>query len=108
MRQERSGSTSVGAIAPGDAFLSLGTSGVLFRVADRFLPAPASAVHTFCHALGGLWHQMGVMLSAGASLVWLARILGTPDAELLPPLGEVVDRPSPVRFLPYLDGERTP
>ncbi len=98
----------LGAIAPGDAFLSLGTSGVLFRVADRFLPAPASAVHTFCHALGGLWHQMGVMLSAGASLVWLARILGTPDAELLPPLGEVVDRPSPVRFLPYLDGERTP
>ena len=98
----------LGAIAPGDAFLSLGTSGVLFRVTDRFLPAPASAVHAFCHALGGLWHQMGVMLSAGASLAWLARILGTPDAELLPPLGEVVDRPSPVRFLPYLDGERTP
>ena len=98
----------LGAIAPGDAFLSLGTSGVLFRVTDRFLPAPASAVHTFCHALGGLWHQIGVMLSAGASLAWLARILGTPDAEVLPPLGEVVDRPSPVRFLPYLDGERTP
>jgi xylulokinase len=98
----------LGAIAPGDAFLSLGTSGVLFRVTDRFLPAPASAVHAFCHALGGLWHQMGVMLSAGASLAWLARILGTPDAKLLPPLGEVVNRPSPVRFLPYLDGERTP
>ena len=98
----------LGAIAPGDAFLSLGTSGVLFRVTDRFLPAPASAVHAFCHALGGLWHQMGVMLSAGASLAWLARILETPDAELLRPLGEVVDRPSPVRFLPYLDGERTP
>lgn len=98
----------LGAIAPGDAFLSLGTSGVLFRVTDRFLPAPASAVHAFCHALGGLWHQMGVMLSAGASLAWLARILGTPAAELLSSLGEVVDRPSPVRFLPYLDGERTP
>lgn len=98
----------LGAIAPGDAFLSLGTSGVLFRVTDRFLPAPASAVHAFCHALGGLWHQMGVMLSAAASLAWLARILATPDSELLVPLGEVVDRPSPVRFLPYLDGERTP
>jgi len=98
----------LGAIAPGDAFLSLGTSGVLFRVTDKFAPTPASAVHAFCHALGGLWHQMGVMLSAAASLAWLAKILATPESELLAPLGDVVDRPSPVRFLPYLDGERTP
>jgi xylulokinase len=98
----------LGAIAPGDAFLSLGTSGVLFRVTERFAPAPSSAVHTFCHALGGLWHQMGVMLSAAASLAWLSRILGTPDSALLAPLGEIVERPSPVQFLPYLDGERTP
>ena len=98
----------LGAIVSGDAFLSLGTSGVLFRVTDRFAPAPESAVHAFCHALGGLWHQMGVMLSAAASLAWLAKILATPEAELLGPLGDVVDRPSPVRFLPYLDGERTP
>jgi xylulokinase len=98
----------LGAIAPGDAFLSLGTSGVLFRVTDRFAPAPASAVHAFCHALGGLWHQMGVMLSAAASLGWLARVLETPASALLAPLGEVVERPSPVKFLPYLDGERTP
>ena len=98
----------LGAIAPGDAFLSLGTSGVLFRVTERFAPAPASAVHAFCHALPGLWHQMGVMLSAAASLAWLSGVLATPAAALLAPLGEVVDRPSPVRFLPYLDGERTP
>jgi xylulokinase len=98
----------LGAIAPGDAFLSLGTSGVLFRVTDKFAPAPRSAVHAFCHALSGLWHQMGVMLSAAASLAWLAKILATPESELLAPLGDVVDRPSPVRFLPYLDGERTP
>ncbi|MGJ4951569.1 xylulokinase [Bradyrhizobium sp. HKCCYLS20291] len=98
----------LGAITPGDAFLSLGTSGVLFRVTDRFAPAPESAVHAFCHALGGLWHQMGVMLSAAASLSWLARILQTPEAALLAPLGASVDRPSPVQFLPYLDGERTP
>jgi xylulokinase len=81
---------------------------VLFRVTDKFAPAPASAVHAFCHALGGLWHQMGVMLSAAASLAWLAKILATPESELLGPLGDTVDRPSPVRFLPYLDGERTP
>jgi xylulokinase len=98
----------LGAIAPGDAFLSLGTSGVLFRVTERFAPAPRLAVHALCHALPGLWHQMGVMLSAAASLGWLARILATPESELLAPLGEAVERPSPVQFLPYLDGERTP
>jgi xylulokinase len=98
----------LGAIAPGDAFLSLGTSGVLFRVTGQFTPAPASAVHAFCHALPGLWHQMGVMLSAAASLSWLARILATPESVLLAPLGEIVEQPSPVQFLPYLDGERTP
>jgi xylulokinase len=98
----------LGAIAPGDAFLSLGTSGVVFRVTDRFAPAPASAVHAFCHALPGLWHQMGVMLSAAASLAWLAGVMETPAAALLAPLGERVDAPSPIKFLPYLDGERTP
>src|SRR3954451_3104954 len=98
----------LGAIAPGDAFLSLGTSGVLFRVTDRFAPASASAVHAFCHALPGLWHQMGAMLSAAASLAWLAGVMEIPAAALLAPLGERVDAPSPVKFLPYLDGERTP
>jgi xylulokinase len=98
----------LGAIAPGDAFLSLGTSGVVFRVTDRFLPAPAAAVHAFCHALPGLWHQMGVMLSAAASLAWLSGVMATPAAALLAPLGETVEGPSPVKFLPYLDGERTP
>lgn len=98
----------LGAIAPGDAFLSLGTSGVVFRVTDRFAPAPASAVHAFCHALPGLWHQMGVTLSAAASLAWLSDVMETPAAALLAPLGERVDGPSPVKFLPYLDGERTP
>ncbi|MBW7974617.1 xylulokinase [Bradyrhizobium sp. BR 10289] len=98
----------LGAIAPGDAFLSLGTSGVVFRVTDRFAPAPVSAVHAFCHALPGLWHQMGVMLSAAASLAWLAGVMETPTAALLAPLGERVEGPSPVKFLPYLDGERTP
>ena len=72
----------LGAIAPGDAFLSLGTSGVVFRVTDRFAPAPTSAVHAFCHALPGLWHQMGVMLSAAASLAWLAGVMETPAAAL--------------------------
>jgi xylulokinase len=98
----------LGAIAPADAFLSLGSSGVVFRVTDRFVPAPASAVHAFCHALPDLWHQMGVMLSAAASLAWLGGVMATPASALLAPLGESVDKPSPIKFLPYLDGERTP
>ena len=98
----------LGAIAPGDAFLSLGTSGVVFRVTERFAPAPRSALHAFCHALPGLWHQMGVMLSAAASLAWLSGVMGVPAAALLAPLGEAAYGPSPVKFLPYLDGERTP
>ena len=72
----------LGAIAPADAFLSLGSSGVMFRVTDRFVPAPASAVHAFCHALPDLWHQMGVMLSAAASLAWLAGVMATPASAL--------------------------
>ncbi|MBP2302054.1 xylulokinase [Azospirillum picis] len=98
----------LGAIAPGDGFLSLGTSGVVWQTTDRFLPNPAMAVHAFCHALPGVWHQMGVMLSSAASLAWAASTLGTPEAELLAPLGDAVDGPAPVAFLPYLSGERTP
>ncbi|BAI74671.1 xylulokinase (plasmid) [Azospirillum sp. B510] len=98
----------LGAITPGDGFLSLGTSGVLWRTTDRFLPNPAMAVHAFCHALPGVWHQMGVMLSSAASLAWAAHTLGAAEAELLAPLGDAVAGPSPVAFLPYLSGERTP
>jgi xylulokinase len=51
---------------------------------------------------------MGVMLAAAASLAWLSGVMATPAAALLAPLGETVREPSPVKFLPYLDGERTP
>ena len=54
----------LGTVGEGDAFVSLGTSGVLFAANDGFRPKPESAVHTFCHALPGRWHQMGVILSA--------------------------------------------
>ena len=53
---------------PGAAFVSLGTSGVLFAANAAYLPNPDSAVHTFCHALPNAWHQMGVILSATDSL----------------------------------------
>jgi xylulokinase len=98
----------VGAVRPGSAFVSLGTSGVLFAAADRFSPNAGSAVHTFCHALPGTWHQMGVVLSAAAALDWLAGVLGRDPAELTAGLGDDLAPPSGLAFLPYLAGERTP
>ena len=96
----------VGVVTPGSAFVSLGTSGVLFVSNARFSPNTAGAVHAFCHAIPGTWHQMGVILSAADSLEWLSRIAGRPARDLA---GAVrLDRPSEVTFLPYLSGERTP
>jgi xylulokinase len=101
----------IGAVKPGDGFLSLGTSGVLFVVNDRFRPNPASAVHAFCHALPGRWHQMAVMLSAASCLQWVTHLVGAEnEASLLArteTLGEAVLDAAPI-FLPYLSGERTP
>jgi xylulokinase len=98
----------MGAVAAGQAFVSLGTSGVLFAANDAYLPNPQGAVHTFCHALPGAWHQMGVILSATDSLNWLSGISGRTATELTAELGESLRAPTAVSFLPYLSGERTP
>lgn len=97
----------VGAVKPGSAFVSLGTSGVLFVTNDRFSPNVASAVHAFCHAVPDTWHQMGVILSATDSLNWLSKILRRPAAELTAMVTDLKG-PSAVQFMPYLGGERTP
>ncbi len=98
----------IGAVAPGSAFVSLGTSGVLFATTARFAPNTGSAVHAFCHATPATWHQMGVILSATDSLEWLSRLLQSKPATLVAELGDVVHAPSPAVFAPYLAGERTP
>lgn len=98
----------MGTIRPGQAFVSLGTSGVLFAANEAFLPNPESAVHTFCHALPGAWHQMGVILSATDSLNWLSGITGRSAGDLTAELGDELRAPTGVTFLPYLSGERTP
>ena len=98
----------VGTVAPGSAFVSLGTSGVLFVSNEKFRPNAASAVHAFCHALPKTWHQMGVILSAAAGLEWLSGVTGQSAADLSK---AVADAPPPQErlfFLPYLSGERTP
>jgi xylulokinase len=98
----------MGALGGDQAFVSLGTSGVLFAANDQFRPKPDSAVHAFCHALPGRWHQMGVILSATASLNWLAQLCNADPAALVNELGPDLRAPGPVTFLPYLAGERTP
>ncbi|MEP4194734.1 MAG: xylulokinase [Aliishimia sp.] len=96
-----------GVVQEGSAFLSLGTSGVLFAANDGYRPDAASAVHTFCHACPDTWHQMGVILAATDALEWLARLTGQSAATLTQDLGEV-EAPGRTLFLPYLGGERTP
>ncbi len=98
----------MGTIGEGHAFISLGTSGVLFAANNSYLPNPESAVHTFCHALPDTWHQMGVILSATDALNWYAGITSRKPAELATELGADLREPSGVTFLPYLSGERTP
>lgn len=97
----------VGVVSAGQAFVSLGTSGVLFAANDGYQPDPATAVHTFCHALPGKWHQMGVILAATDALNWFAGIAGTGAQALTDGLGPL-RAPGKTRFLPYLGGERTP
>jgi len=101
----------MGLVEPGQGFVSLGTSGVVFVSTDRFLPNPAQAMHAFCHALPKRWHQMSVMLSAASAVSWAAKTFKFADeAALLEAAASV----APARrercplFLPYLSGERSP
>ncbi|WP_146588319.1 xylulokinase [Puniceibacterium confluentis] len=97
----------VGVVKPGEAFVSLGTSGVLFAASAAYQPDAASAVHTFCHALPGTWHQMGVILAAADALNWFAGSIGQKPDALTADLGPL-QPPGRTLFLPYLGGERTP
>lgn len=99
----------LGAVEAGDAFISIGTSGVVWATTDRFRPWPEGAVHAFCHALPNTWHQMGVMLSAAGALEWWSRVTDQ-TAEALLAEAESAGNSSETAplFLPYLSGERTP
>ena len=102
------GAVGLGAIHPGDAFVSLGTSGVLWATTAGFAPNRNLPIHAFCHAIPKTWHQMGVILSAASCLSWWAKAAKSNEKELLGELGNVPQSPSAVQFLPYLSGERTP
>ena len=103
------GAVGTGTISPGDGFISLGTSGVVFMADESFQPNVAGAVHTFCHALPGLWHRMSVILSAASAVDSVARLAGYADvADMHSEVAEAARPADGVVFLPYLSGERTP
>ena len=100
----------VGAVTPGVVAMSVGTSGVVFAAADQPIIEPAGRLHAFCHAVPGMWHLMGVMLSAAGSYKWFKDTFAPDlsyddlnDAAAAAPAGS-----GGLVFLPYLTGERTP
>ena len=101
----------MGLVRPGQGFVSLGTSGVVFVSSGGFEPNPGRALHAFCHALPDRWHQMSVMLSAASALTWATKALGFPNEPAMlaeaAQLGEAEQLDAPI-FLPYLSGERSP
>jgi xylulokinase len=104
----------IGAINAGDAFVTLGTSAAIVAITDHAAGHPASAVHSFCHALPQRWYTMGAMLAGASCLRWVTRLLGQPSEQALLehvsaalPIDQPVAVTSPL-FLPYLAGERTP
>ncbi len=100
----------VGAVEPGVVALTVGTSGVVFATTPSALIEPQGRLHAFCHAVPGLWHFMGVMLSAAGSLQWYRDTLapGLDFADLLAEAENVPAGSEGLQFLPYLTGERTP
>ena len=104
------GGIGAGVVGDGDACISLGTSGVYFVANQRFAPSLDRGMHTHRHGVRGLYCQQGVVLSAAASLNWIAEIIGARDIGVL--VAEVERAGIPANetplFTPYLGGERTP
>ena len=100
----------VGAVEPGIVGLTVGTSGVVFATTPSALIEPDGRLHAFCHAVPGMWHFMGVMLSAAGSLQWYRDTLaaGSSFDDLLVEAGAISAGSEGLQFLPYLSGERTP
>lgn len=106
-----------GIVRGGLVSVTIGTSGVVFAHLDEVHVDPLGRTHTFCHAVPGRWHVMGVMLAAGGSLRWLRDALsvsdwhspgGDPYDRMTGEAAEVPPGSDGLLFLPYLSGERTP
>ena len=114
------GAIGNGIVSRGTLSTSIGTSGVMFVHSDKPEVDPQGRVHTFCHAVRGAWHIMGVTLSAGGSLQWFRNQLCQADVaaakrtktDIYDTLGAEAEKVSAgsdgLFFLPYVSGERTP
>ena len=105
---QAAGALGVGIDVPGPLSVVLGTSGVVFGVLPAYNADPQARLHTFCHAVPGTWHAMGVMLSAAGSLRWWSHTVGTEERDLVAEAEAWAPGAEGLLFLPYLTGERTP
>jgi xylulokinase len=112
---QAAGATGMGIVAPGTVSATIGTSGVVFAATDRPALDPKGRLHTFCHAIPGRWHVMGVTQAAGLSLRWFRDQFGAGADDGRDPyerLGEEASKIAPgcdgLLWTPYLMGERTP
>lgn len=107
---QAAGAVGMGAVSPGAMSITVGTSGVIFAATAEPVIEPSGLLHSFCHAVPGLWHMMGVMLSAAGSLKWYRDTLapGVSFSALTEEAARVSPGSDGLLFLPYLTGERTP
>jgi xylulokinase len=105
-----------GVVHSGSLSTSIGTSGIMFVHSDEMRIDPAGRLHTFCHAVDGAWHLMGVSLTGGGALKWfvdnLCQGVGSRNESAYEILNREAAAIAPgsegLVFLPYLAGERTP
>src|SRR5215472_11995352 len=113
---QAAGAVGMGIVAPGAVSATIGTSGVVFAATDEPLRDSIGRLHTFCHAIPGRWHLMGVTQAAGLSLRWFRdRFLSGADRNGNDPYDALTQEAAtaPVGsdgllWAPYLMGERTP
>ena len=112
---QAAGATGMGIVTPGAVSATIGTSGVVFAATDRPALDPKGRLHTFCHAIPGRWHVMGVTQAAGLSLRWFRDQFGAgkdDGRDAYERLAAEASRVPPgcdgLLWTPYLMGERTP
>jgi xylulokinase len=112
---QAAGATGMGIVLPGAVSATIGTSGVVFAATDRPALDPKGRLHTFCHAIPGRWHVMGVTQAAGLSLRWFRDQFGTGTDDGRNPYERLIEEAAKTKpgsdgliWIPYLMGERTP